>query len=73
MHKAADSTGRSHVSLATTRRTWCRWRPFGSGRAEQADDTTQELRATMVFRLEAGVWKIVHRHADTQTLKAALR
>ena len=25
----------------------------------------QVLRATMIFRLEKGAWKIVHRHADT--------
>ncbi len=25
----------------------------------------QVLRATMIFRLERGSWKIVHRHADT--------
>ena len=25
------------------------------------------VRATMIFRLEDGVWKIVHRHADPIT------
>ena len=32
-------------------------------------ETTQELRATMVFRLESGTWRIVHRHADSQITK----
>ena len=32
-----------------------------AGRAEQS---SQELRVTMVFRREAGDWRIVHRHAD---------
>ena len=35
--------------------------------AAQAESYTQELRATMVFRREAGGWRIVHRHADLQT------
>jgi ketosteroid isomerase-like protein len=34
--------------------------------ASQAEPSTQELRATMVFRREADGWHIVHRHADSQ-------
>ena len=34
--------------------------------ASQAEPSTQELRATMVFRREAEGWRIVHRHADLQ-------
>jgi 16S RNA G1207 methylase RsmC len=34
--------------------------------ASQAEPSTQELRATMVFRREADGWRIVHRHADSQ-------
>jgi ketosteroid isomerase-like protein len=34
--------------------------------ASQAEPSTQELRATMVFRREADGWRIVHRHADMQ-------
>jgi len=30
---------------------------------------TQELRVTQVFRLRDGRWRIVHRHADSQTTK----
>ena len=30
---------------------------------------TQELRTTMVFRLESGQWRIVHRHADSLTVR----
>lgn len=38
---------------------------FGaSGRTERG---TLELRVTMVFRREADGWRIVHRHADSQT------
>ncbi len=33
-----------------------------AGRTQPQD---QFLRATMIFRLEKGDWKIVHRHADT--------
>jgi ketosteroid isomerase-like protein len=29
------------------------------------DTSEQVLRSTMIFRLERGAWKIVHRHADT--------
>ena len=34
-------------------------------RIKGAERTAQHLRATMVFRKEAGEWKIIHRHADT--------
>jgi ketosteroid isomerase-like protein len=34
--------------------------------ASQAEPSTEELRATMVFRREADGWRIVHRHADLQ-------
>ena len=33
----------------------------------QSEPSTQELRATMVFRREVDGWRIVHRHADLQT------
>jgi hypothetical protein len=29
--------------------------------------TTRDYRVTMVFRREAGTWRIVHRHADSAT------
>jgi ketosteroid isomerase-like protein len=32
----------------------------------RAEPSTQELRATMVFRRETDGWRIVHRHADSQ-------
>ena len=32
---------------------------------------TQELRTTMVFRLESGQWRIVHRHADSLMARQA--
>jgi ketosteroid isomerase-like protein len=35
--------------------------------ASQAEPSTQELRATMVFRRDVDGWRIVHRHADLQT------
>jgi ketosteroid isomerase-like protein len=34
--------------------------------ASQTEPSTQELRATMVFRREVDGWRIVHRHADLQ-------
>jgi ketosteroid isomerase-like protein len=34
--------------------------------AGQTERSTQQLRATMVFRREADGWRIVHRHADLQ-------
>jgi ketosteroid isomerase-like protein len=34
-------------------------------------EITQVLRATMVLRREAGTWRIVHRHADSQTLRTS--
>jgi ketosteroid isomerase-like protein len=38
------------------------------GRITGRDETVvSALRATVVFRREAGTWKIVHRHADTLT------
>lgn len=36
--------------------------------AGQAEFSTQELRATMVFRRESDGWRIVHRHADSQVV-----
>lgn len=41
-----------------------RWRSKVGGAAEI---TPFDLRVTSVFRLEAGEWKLVHRHADPLT------
>jgi hypothetical protein len=35
--------------------------------AGQTEPQLQFLRVTMIFRMERGAWKIVHRHADTMT------
>ena len=34
---------------------------------EKEDVTTYAPRATMIFRPEDGIWKVVHRHADPIT------
>jgi ketosteroid isomerase-like protein len=36
-----------------------------------SERSTQELRVTMVFRRGADGWRIVHRHADSQTSASA--
>ena len=40
-------------------------------RPSNREAVTQELRVSMVFRQEAGRWRLVHRHADSQTEKPA--
>ena len=35
----------------------------------QANDSTRQYRVTMIFRREAGEWRIVHRQADSQVAK----
>ena len=35
----------------------------------QATDSSREYRVTMVFRREAGEWRMVHRQADSQVVK----
>ena len=38
---------------------------------ETGSPTTRDYRATMIFKLENGGWRIVHRHADSQMTKQA--
>jgi ketosteroid isomerase-like protein len=35
----------------------------------ETKDSAREYRATMIFRREAGEWRMVHRQADSQTVK----
>ena len=35
----------------------------------EAKESTRDYRVTMVFRRESGVWRIVHRQADSQMTK----
>ena len=37
----------------------------------QAQQSTREYRVTMLFRREAGAWRIIHRQADSQMTKQA--
>jgi ketosteroid isomerase-like protein len=37
----------------------------------QSVGSTRDYRVTMVFRREAAGWRLLHRHADTQMVKAA--
>lgn len=53
------------LALVVQRET-IRFRPPG-----EDQELTQDLRVTMVFRREDGIWRIVHRHADSQTLRAS--
>lgn len=36
----------------------------------QASESTRDYRVTMLFRREAGGWRIIHRQADSQMMKA---
>jgi len=49
---AAASTGLAHGSRM--------------GQIASTSDSTREYRVTMIFRREAGEWRIVHRQADSQ-------
>jgi hypothetical protein len=39
----------------------------------QTQETRRDYRVTMVFRREAGVWRLVHRQADSQMTKQPVR
>jgi ketosteroid isomerase-like protein len=39
----------------------------------QTQESRREYRVTMVFRRESGVWRIIHRQADSQMTKQAAR
>jgi ketosteroid isomerase-like protein len=39
----------------------------------QSDPSLLELRVTMIFRKEAGTWRIVHRHGDSQMKRQGTR
>ena len=43
------------------------YRATAATERKSLERTTLEMRVTMVFRREAGGWRIVHRHADPQT------
>jgi len=62
-HEEVSRLVGSDVALVVQRET-IRFRAPG-----ETNETVQQLRATMVFRMEAGAWKIVHRHADSQAMK----
>ena len=38
-------------------------------KAPAGDETSRDFRVTMIFRKERGKWRIIHRHADGQTVK----
>lgn len=40
---------------------------------DRAEVTERNYRVTMLFRYEEGSWRIIHRHADAQTVKAPPR
>jgi ketosteroid isomerase-like protein len=36
---------------------------------DRSEQLTQDLRVTVIFRLESEGWRVVHRHADQQTTR----